>query len=112
MKQQEVKLIRNNPCINKQIPLRTPKQYYQDNKEGFIEKQKQYYQDNKEKIKESHIIHYKNNKDKRDKYLKENKEKIKLRKQQRVRKVNCPFCNKEMNNTSLNNHNKICKMSS
>jgi hypothetical protein len=112
LKQQECKLICNNPCINKQIPLRTKKQYYKENKEVLDEKQKKYKEKNKEKFKEWRRTHYENNKDKRKNYLEENKEKIKLTTQQRVRKVNCPFCNKEMNNTSLNNHKKICKMSS
>lgn len=57
--------IENNECVNKQIPLRTKKEYYQDNKQNFknyyqankdekIEKSKQYYELNREKILEKH----------------------------------------------------------
>lgn len=35
--------IRNNKCVNKCIPCRTQKEYYQDNKEVY----KKYYQDNR-----------------------------------------------------------------
>ena len=40
----------NIECVNHNIPGRTRKEYYQDNKE----KKKQYYQDNKEKLREYH----------------------------------------------------------
>jgi len=44
--------IENNECINKFIPTRTKKEYYENNKETMVEKQKEYYQQNKERIAE------------------------------------------------------------
>ena len=46
--------IRNNKCVNKQVPTRTKKQYYQDNIDKFKEYKKQYRQDNVDKIKEKY----------------------------------------------------------
>jgi len=54
-------------CVNKFVPGRTQKQWYQDNKEAHIIKVKQYHQDNKEKIKQ---------------YRQDNKEKIKQQRKQ------------------------------
>ena len=42
--------IENNECCNKDIPGRTQKEWYQDNKEKVIKKSKDYYQENKEKV--------------------------------------------------------------
>jgi hypothetical protein len=42
--------IENNKCVNRNIPNRTDKEYYQDNKGIISEKNKQYKQDNIEKI--------------------------------------------------------------
>lgn len=69
--------IRNNNCVNKVVPDRTLKQYYQDNKEKIKEEKKQYYQDHKEQAKQ----YYEANKDKIDekhkKYYQDNKEEVK-----------------------------------
>ena len=46
-------------CVNKVIPSRTDKEYYQDNKEKF----KEYYQDNKEKIANKNKLYYERHKD-------------------------------------------------
>jgi hypothetical protein len=61
--------IKSIKCVNKFIPLRTQKEYYNDNKEN----KKQYVQDNKIKI-----ISYQ--KQYHDQYRQDNKEKIKERK--------------------------------
>eukprot|EP00732_Lithocolla_globosa_P004350 Lithocolla_globosa_v1_NODE_3978_length_1537_cov_692.281861.p2 type:complete len:181 gc:universal NODE_3978_length_1537_cov_692.281861:746-1288(+) len=42
--------IEQTVCVNKVIPTRTDKEYYQDNRERIIEQGKQYWQDNREKI--------------------------------------------------------------
>jgi len=44
--QREAFHIRNNQCVNKCIPLRTKKEYYEDNKEEA----KEYYKKNKERL--------------------------------------------------------------
>lgn len=48
----ERKYIEQLECINKYIPTRTHKEYYEDNKEQRKEQYKEYYQDNKEHRKE------------------------------------------------------------
>lgn len=52
----EGEYIRNNKCVNKQFPLRTAKEHYQDNKEYKLNYQKEYREKNKEKIKERKSI--------------------------------------------------------
>jgi len=49
---------RSNPCINRNIAGRTPKEYYIDNKEKYQE----YYIDNKEKYQEYYKEYYTNSK--------------------------------------------------
>ena len=82
--------IRTLECVNKNIPGRTRKEYYQDNKERF----KEYYQDNKEERKETvaqyrednkdlinqkNKIYDNNRKEKKQAYYEKNKERIKER---------------------------------
>ena len=40
-------------CINKNIPTRTKKEYYNDNKEQILQYRKEYYNENREKLKEN-----------------------------------------------------------
>ena len=72
--------IRNNTCLNKDIPCRTKKEYRQDNKEYIKEQKKEYYQNNKEYYKEQKKEYYENNKEhileKRKEYCEDNKERI------------------------------------
>ena len=76
LRAREAHYIRNFDCVNKNIPGRTRKEYYEDNKDNI----KQYYEDNKNKILEQKKQYRKVNKDKmaeRDKqYYKDNKNKI------------------------------------
>ena len=48
----EGEYIRNNNCVNKFIPNRTPKEYRENNKEKIKERNKEYRENNKEHIKE------------------------------------------------------------
>jgi len=60
LEEEEKKYILENKCINKFIPNRTKKEYYEDNKEHTQEYQKQYYINNKkEKIKTHKTEHIK-----------------------------------------------------
>ena len=52
LKKLEGGYIRNLTCVNKYIPDRDKKEYYEDNKEQILEQKKEYYNDNKEKINE------------------------------------------------------------
>tara|TARA_R110002153_G_scaffold244073_4_gene399502 strand:- start:64 stop:621 length:558 start_codon:yes stop_codon:yes gene_type:complete len=73
--------IENNKCVNKNIPNRTQKEYYENNKEEILKnqknsiKRKEWCENNKEKMKEW----YENNKEKKKeydkKYHEENQEK-------------------------------------
>ena len=73
--------IENNECINKRIPSRTKKEYYEDNKEQIKEIKKKYYEDKKEQIKDQRKEYYEDNKKIRKEQMKEyyekNKEKLK-----------------------------------
>lgn len=64
--------IENTECINKIIPLRTKKEYYEDNKEKIKAQAKEYREHNRDKIN-------KINKEKYKAYYQENKDKIKAR---------------------------------
>ena len=57
--------IENIECINNNIPTRTKKEYYEENKEKIKEQRKKYREENKEKIKNQ-----------RKKYREENREKV------------------------------------
>ena len=78
----EGELIKNlKPTLNKDVPGRTQKEYYENNKEKIKEKQKEYKENNKEKLKEF-LKEYKNKKnDKLKIYQKQfyevNKDKLK-----------------------------------
>tara|TARA_R110002012_G_scaffold42185_2_gene114929 strand:+ start:3283 stop:3747 length:465 start_codon:yes stop_codon:yes gene_type:complete len=56
--------ILNMECVNKNVPCRTDKEYYQDNKEVLLGKQKVYRDNNKEKIHEYQQEYRNNNKEK------------------------------------------------
>jgi hypothetical protein len=68
--------IKSIKCVNKFIPLRTRKEYGDDNKDKINQYQEKYYQNNKDKKAE----YYQNNKDKRnqyqEKYYQNNKDRI------------------------------------
>jgi hypothetical protein len=85
----EGEYIRNNNCVNKVIPDRTHKEYYQDNKEHILEYQQNYRENNVEKIKEW----------KKD-YREKNKEKIK---EIQAIRVICE-CGLEVNKNNIARH--------
>ena len=62
--------IENFTCVNKNVPTRTSKEYYEDNKEDI----KQYYQDNKEDLKEYQIKYNQDHKEDIKQYYQDNKE--------------------------------------
>ena len=72
--------IENNDCVNKQIPLRTKKEHYDQNKDKFSEKSKEYRDQNKDKISVQQKEYYEQNKDKilahSKEYCERNKDKI------------------------------------
>jgi hypothetical protein len=77
--------IQSLKCVNKNIPMRTikewyednkeqKKQYYENNKDVIFEKKKQYYENNKDKVLEQRKQYNDENRDKRLKYLKQYRE--------------------------------------
>ena len=81
---EEAKYIRENKCINKIIPLRTQKEWYEDNKEQNKEKNKEYFKEyrmnNPEKIAEYNKKYRMNNPEKIKEWYEDNKDYIKDKK--------------------------------
>jgi len=73
LQQREAYYIKLLKCVNKVIPLRTQKEYYETNKDKILEKTKEYQKTNKDKIKEYREA----NKDKIKEWIEDNKDKIK-----------------------------------
>ena len=87
-KQERYILEKLGASLNRNIPSRTIKEYYQENQDKF----KEYYQENQDKYKE---------------YYQENKEKNKeYQKKYGSEKVVCNVCNKKFRRDGLNKHKK------
>ena len=91
LESKEAEYIRHNDCVNKRIPQRTDKQYYQDNKVKKIQRVSQYYQKNKDKKLDYAKQYNQKNKDKID--------------EKRNKKYICD-CGKETNNRHYKRHEK------
>ncbi len=76
--------IRNNECVNRIIVGRTPKEYFEDNKDTIREYTRAYCDNNKDKIREYMKAYCDNNKDKirerKKTYYEDNKDKIREQK--------------------------------
>jgi hypothetical protein len=74
--------IRNNTCVNKQIPNRTQEERYLDNREHILKRVKEYRDLNKDELSIKNKIYREKNKDKKKlydaEYREKNKDKIKL----------------------------------
>lgn len=73
LKQRERHYVQNNVCVNRNIPSRTTKEYYADNRANLLEharnyynanksRKKQYYEDNKQRLKAQSLQRYYDNK--------------------------------------------------
>tara|TARA_R110000823_G_scaffold247928_1_gene371625 strand:+ start:27 stop:677 length:651 start_codon:yes stop_codon:yes gene_type:complete len=118
----EGEYIRANKCVNKAIPGRTKKEYYDDNSNKILEKMKQYYIENVDKRLEYRNQYYDKNSDKilekMKQYYIENRDKIKERDkkyyvknvdkitERKKQKSNCPHCDIEMNKSNISRHIK------
>ncbi len=80
-------------CINKCIPGRTNKEWYEDNKDKVKQYYEEYRKANIDKIKQTDKEYYQANKDKRKQYYQDNKDKVKqyyqANKDKMNIKVNC-----------------------
>ena len=86
-----IRLLKNK-CVNKVIPCRTGKQYYEDNKESFLVNSKNYKLENKEIVNKKKAIFRENNRerireDDRQWYSK-NKDKLKLKRDENKEEIN------------------------
>jgi len=72
----EAYYIKSLKCVNKNIPLRTHKEYEEFNKDKIRERKKEYYKDNIDKIKEYNTDNSDKIRERRRKYCKNNKDKI------------------------------------
>tara|TARA_R110000744_G_C19197623_1_gene544599 strand:- start:37 stop:552 length:516 start_codon:yes stop_codon:yes gene_type:complete len=90
LNKKEGEYIRENKCLNKNIPDRTQKEYYEVNKEKITEKIREYQLKNKEKRKEIDKKFYENNREKiveqKREYYKKNREKVIEKQRERRRK--------------------------
>ena len=90
LKARERFYIENNNCVNKCIPGRTYKEYYQDNREKKLEYLKEYREKNHEKI----LEYFKE-------YYEANSEKILEQKKEKIR---CEICDSEIVKHGINRH--------
>ena len=76
----EAHYIRNHNCVNKVIPNRTQREYYQDNKEHISEQHRHWHQDHREQIQEYIKQYNEDNKERlgeyRKQYHEDNREEI------------------------------------
>lgn len=107
--------LKTNSCVNKVVPTRTMKQWYEDNKERLRAKKRDYYHKNKEKLSERDKRYKEANKEKIKLYLenyhkewyKENKEKaLANAKKWGYTLVKCEECGHEMKRHSVSYHKK------
>jgi hypothetical protein len=98
---------RLKPSLNCGIPLRTNKEWQEDNKEVLKEKKKEYYEDNKKEILEKQKVYQEKNNDKYKVYKKEYylDNKVEIKEKRKV-KVRCEICNCELRKDGLPRHNK------
>ena len=102
LESREAHYIRNFECVNKNIPCRSRKEYYEDNKEHIQEWKKQYRIENNEKIKQYRI----ENKEHMKQYRIDNKESINKNKRTIVQ---CVTCNCALQKTELSRHSRSKK---
>ena len=102
------------PKLNRNIPTRTQREWYEENKTEFNIKQKKYREEHKEDFKKYQKKYREKNKDKINKkskeYREENKDKIK----KYYEKIKCEKCNCFISKCNLKRHQKTmkCKMMS
>jgi hypothetical protein len=102
LRRREGELIREQGTLNTQIEGRTRQEYYENNKEKFIE----YYQENKEYYQEQKKEYRENNKEKiairKKEYYEMNKEKL-------SKKIECNICKSVVTYSDLTRHKKSKK---
>ena len=92
--------------LNTQVPSRTLKQYFQDNREKLLENNKQYYQDNRDEYLEYQKQYRQDNLEKMKQYYQDNREKILENMKQ---KITCEICGSIVTKVGLSKHKKTQK---
>tara|TARA_R110000796_G_scaffold242060_1_gene363985 strand:+ start:373 stop:927 length:555 start_codon:yes stop_codon:yes gene_type:complete len=105
LEEEEGKYIRDNECINKKIPHRTNKEYYEDNKNKINKQVKKWGENNKEKVNEYKKKYRENNKEKIKEWRDNNKEEINKKQKE---KITCE-CGSIINRNHLARHKKTIK---
>ena len=97
-------------CVNKVIPGRTSKEWYEDNKDQVTQYRKQYYEENKDQVTQYRKQYYEINQEEILNYQKQyyaaHSEKIK---QHRNEKVICPFCHCQYTRINKTHHQRSLK---
>jgi hypothetical protein len=110
LEKREGEVIREIGNINNVIAGRTPKEYYQDNREKIAEQRKEYYQDNRDKIAEKKKEYYQANSEimleKQKEYKQANSDKIAEYKNEKIR---CDICGCESARNHLKKHQRTKK---
>lgn len=102
--------VENFPCVNKNIPGRTMKEYYADNRELLISRMREHYAKNKEDILATRRQYYIQNRPyilrRQNKYNNNNKTKIKER-VDNIPVINCPCGGRYKNIKSIRNKHML-----
>jgi hypothetical protein len=110
LEREERKYIETIECVNKIIPGRTDKEYYEDNKDKIKKYEKEYRKNNKDKLKEKNKIYREENKDKikelKNKWYKTNKQEINKKK---IVKIECEFCKSITTKNHFKRHQQSLK---
>jgi hypothetical protein len=97
-------------CVNKSIPTRSKKEYYEEHKEELMKKNKEYYENHKDEIKEYKKEWAEDNKDKIKEYKKEwalaNKDKTKAGAKKYKQKLFTCSCGATITQGSKSRHEK------
>jgi len=98
------------PTLNRNIPTRTIKEWYQDNKEEIAKYHKEYNIDNKEKNAEHKKQYYEDNKEEFKKKHKQYREANKAIISEKAKeKIICDHCGSEITRNGLSQHQKTKK---
>jgi hypothetical protein len=111
LSKREGELIRlhKNDLVNIQIPLRTKKQEYEDNKDKHIKRAKEYAINNKEKVADKHKQYSIDNKDKLKEYKKQYREQNKDKINEYIK---CDICGELRYKSHLLRHQQTLKCKS
>lgn len=107
LRQRESEYIRQywDSCVNRMIPGRTQKEYYEEHKQEVLDYQKEYYEENKEHIAERSKRYYEANKVQIQEYERKRWETYKVEYNAlRREKIACVKCSKMISKSNMTRH--------